>query len=145
RLRGDVTAGVLRVVHDDVRALQELGVTLVALMREVARIEEADRTISAPPWVRIHLVVRRVDERGRADGRAVADAWRGVVEELRVDADTADGEVGLVDLDEVEARGERRERDREVRVVHRPADRLRKRAVHAGRAVDRDLAARRER
>jgi len=94
-------------VHDDVRALQELGVTLVALMREVARIEEADRTISPPPWVRIHLVVRRVDERGRADGRAVADAWRGVVEELRVDAHTADGEVGLVDLDEVEARGER--------------------------------------
>src|SRR5439155_9915821 len=29
RLRGDVAAGVLRVVHDDVRALQELGVTLV--------------------------------------------------------------------------------------------------------------------
>ena len=145
RLVRQLATRVLRVVHEDVGALEELDVALVAGVRQVRRIERSDRTICAPGWVGVRLVVGAVHEGGRPGRHAVADARRGVVDELARDVDAPDRELGLVELDEVESRGEGRERHREVGVVHRAAHGLRQGAVDPGGAVDRELAARRER
>ena len=124
-LRGQLSAGVLRVVNEHVGARHEGGVTLIARVCEVFRIEEPDRPVAPPRWARVRLVIRRVDEGRRPGGHAIGDRRRGVVHELRAEPKSPDRELRLVQLDEVEACRQRGKRHREVRVVHRPADGLR--------------------
>ena len=144
-LRGQLSAGVLGVVNEHVGARQEGGVALIARVCEVLRIEEPDRPVAPPRWACVRLMIRRVDERRCAGGDAIGHRRRGVVHELRAELQSPDGELGLAQLDEVETRRQRGQRDREVRVIHGAADGLRQRPVDTCRSVDRELAAGRER
>ncbi len=117
----------------------------VAGVREKRGIEGVGASVGAPVRGAVRLVIGRVDEGGGSGRHAIADAGRRVVHELRAELDATDRELGLAELDEVHLRRQRLERDREICVVHRPADRRREAPIHARGSVDGDVAAGRER
>ena len=126
--------GVLGVVDDEVRALQERDVALVTRMLR-----------DAPRGVPERLVVGRVGDGRAVAGHAVGDRGRGVVQELRLDQHAADAEEPLVELREVDARAQVAHLDREVRVLHLAGHRLLEPALETDRRVDVQLGARQER
>src|SRR5207253_3373837 len=92
----------------------------------------------------VGLVIGRVHERAAGAGHAVAERRRGVVHELAADAERADAELALTQLDDLHLGRELIHRHGEVRVVHLPPERRGERPIDASRAVDREIRARKE-
>ena len=126
--------GVLRVVDDEVRALQERDVALVTRML-------GDPARRAPE----RLVVGDVGDARAVAGHAVGDGGRGVIQVLRLDQHLAHAKESLVELVEVDARAQVAQLHREVRVLHLARHRLLEPALEAHRRVDVQLGSGQER
>ena len=112
---------------------------LIAGVQQVRFLERSVGPAGAPRRALVGLVVGRIHEGPTAGGDAIPERRGGVVHELRPDAERADRELALAELDDLDLRRQLLHRDREVRVVHLAAERGGEGAIDPGRPVHRQM------